>query len=159
MIKPFFSKQTFSHPTNKGSVTYWFRTQCIIITLASGRVMTFWSSEKNIEFQSSCILIYFSYIYRTIDGKMSFIQKFVSGHVLQVGPSSGPATAHICWWTFWTIHLLYSIAPKKTLAWRQIKLEKSSNNYFLLIVWIYLLPITGKFWEPRSILRKLWTLT
>ena len=56
-----------------------FRMQCVIITLADGRekmelsLTTFFKFRKVIEFESSSIVVCFSYIYLTIDGKRSFI--------------------------------------------------------------------------------------
>ena len=52
-----------------------FRTQCVIMTLAGGGTVTndVLKFRKVIEFESSCIVICFSYIYPIADGKRTFI--------------------------------------------------------------------------------------
>ena len=54
-----------------------FRTQCVIMTLVGWGAITndVLKFIKVIEFESSCIIICFSYIYLIIDGKRSFINQ------------------------------------------------------------------------------------
>ena len=60
-----------SNYSSKGKSHIDFRTQHIIMMLAGGEVITngVLKFRKVVEFESSCILICFSYVYLTIDGK------------------------------------------------------------------------------------------
>ena len=59
----------------RGELYIDFRTECVTMTLTSGAAITndVLKFRKVIEFGSSCIVIYFFYIYLIVDGKRSFI--------------------------------------------------------------------------------------
>ena len=59
----------------RGELHIDFRTECVTMTLTSGADITndVLKFRKVIEFESSCIVICFSYIYLIVDGKRSFI--------------------------------------------------------------------------------------